>query len=77
MRYFIIEHPTAGVLMDLEETEGGNTGRFSWTGLRGDDDNMRFYDIRNAVRARRTITPASKQAKCQIRSNERNWPVVG
>lgn len=82
---FIIEHPSLGVLKDLEETDAGNVGRFSVEGMRGDPDSCAIFgNVAMANRARALITPRSKRLGCQIRSSEEAvvdgmptpWPVV-
>lgn len=77
--YFIIEHPSRGVLKDMEETDGGSTGRFGAEMGRG--DGMRFSSFQLAQGALSQITRSNG---CQIRSSEWEgddwvdaWPVVG
>lgn len=84
--FFIIEHPTQGVLKDLEETEGGKIGHFTWSGSRNDEEVMRFSTILDAANARCSITPLTRQAKCQVRRSTPlensgpmgniDWPIV-
>jgi hypothetical protein len=84
--YFIIEHPRQGVLVDLEETESGNVGHFSWSGSRAGEDVMRFTSILSAANARCSITPLKRQSECKVRSSvpepsggpmgPLDWPVV-
>lgn len=82
--YYIIEHPTIGVLRDLEETNAGRIGRFS-EGSRADPESaMRFLSVGTAARARAYITPPSRRVSCAIRASQwtdsdyrRAWPVVG
>lgn len=76
--YYIIEHPTRGCLMDLEETNAGKTGRFSWSGSRADA--MRFNSIGQAVDA---LSKIDRSDGCEIRSSQYepkklygSWPVV-
>jgi hypothetical protein len=82
--YFIVEHPVHGVLVDLDETEGGNIGRFSWSGSR--TEGARFGNVAAAIHALAQITPIKKRCDCQIRSSvprpgggpmgPHDWPVV-
>ena len=45
-KYYILEHPTRGVLKDLEWNDAGTKqGRFSPTGMRGDESCMRFTTV--------------------------------
>jgi hypothetical protein len=76
--YYIIEHPRRGCLMDLEETDAGKTGRFSWSGSR--TDAMHFHSIGQAVTALEKI---DRSVGCEIRSSHYDhknwngsWPVV-
>lgn len=76
--YYIIEHPTRGVLKDLEETAAGKVGRFSWSGMR--TEAMRFRSVKEAVK---TLDRIDRSDGCQIRKSfyDRkhymgSWPVV-
>lgn len=80
--FYIIEHPTKGVLRDLEETDSGRVGRWARDGYRGQEDLVRFPTIERAVAARAKITNGNP-ADCQVRYSEFNpdnylgaWPVV-
>ncbi len=86
-RYFIIEHPTRGILKDLGETEGGRVGRFSAFANRDEREKIEcYFTITQAEEARAKITPAKTRGECQIRSSkpvkregfrfDEHWPVV-
>lgn len=63
---FIIEHPTRGVLKDLEETPSGSrTGRFTIEGNRL--SGMLFGSIEAAREAKTKIRPYRIADMCDIR----------
>lgn len=65
-RRYIIEHPTRGVLKNLDETESGNQiGRFTYAGSRM--SGMIFGSILSAANARAKVRPFKLQGECQIR----------
>lgn len=71
MRYFIIEHPTRGVLKDNSEYQEPH---FSPENGRGDDRNMRFYHIVQARRGlERYVTPKLRD-DCVIRISPQRAP---
>jgi hypothetical protein len=79
-RRFIIEHPTRGVLKELESTESGNQfGRFTVEGSR--TSGLMFTTIGFAMEARAKIRPQRLQDGCQIRQEptdaELRGPYVG
>lgn len=63
--YLIIEHPTRGVLMDLEEKDGGQVGTWSWSGPR--PEGQRFYSMLSAMNARDRLRPEKVRVTAQIR----------
>lgn len=63
LTYYIIEHPTKGVLMSMEETDGGKVGRFSWSKPR--DKALRWSDANACANARRKVT-ATEPDDCII-----------
>lgn len=83
-RYFIIEHPTRGILKDLEETDSGRVGRFSESANRDDIEKiMCFFTITEAEEARARISDREIREGCDIRSSRSRgpglydaWPVV-
>ncbi len=81
--YYIVEHPTFGVLVDLEETPSGNVGRFSIEGMRGGERTERFATKERAFDAIDQITHARKSHLCRVRASQwmgtgwdDAWPVV-
>lgn len=83
MEYFIIEHPTQGVLVDLDWTPSGRQfGRFSFTGGRDDERVHRFFGKEQAFRDRDRIEPETVRVRCVVRSSVDDgtyggaWPVV-
>lgn len=84
-RYYILEHPTRGVLRDMEWNDAGTKqGRFSVNGMRGDDSCMRFATPQQAEDARLKLS-APMQAATRIRCSQPDgstgpmdsaWPVV-
>lgn len=87
MTRYIIEHPTRGVLKDLELTDSEEQrGRFGWALSR--IEGMSFYSLNEAQRAKSRIEPERLRAACQIRreptdkdlrssSMQDLWKVVG
>jgi hypothetical protein len=73
-KYYILEHPKHGTLVSLDETETGQVGRFKWSGMRSDEDVMRFSTSWQAVEARSKITRPFA-ADCHVRESD-NWDVV-
>ena len=84
-KYYILEHPTRGVLKDLEWNDAGTKqGRFSPTGMRGDESCMRFTTVGQAHDALMKL-PLQVAAKTLIRCSQPkgknpgyldHWPVV-
>lgn len=71
VEYFIIEHPTRGVLYELDWTDSEKQfGRFSWAGMRNDERVLRFGSVEDALRAKGRIAPASLQVGCEIRGSQ-------
>lgn len=54
--FYIIEHPTKGVLMSMDETDAGKVGRFSPTRKRSEA--LRYPDANACANARKRITAA-------------------
>jgi hypothetical protein len=73
--YYIIEHPTRGVLRDIEHNDDGYLlGRFSWSAGRADAGVLRYNNLSTAHDARASL-PASVCDACAIRISE-TWDVV-
>lgn len=78
--YFIIEHPTRGV---LQTEPNRNTGKpaFSWSKGRDDEANARYFTLRRALQ---DLHELDLPPGCQVRSSVPKgeglhdfWPVVG
>jgi hypothetical protein len=83
MKYYIIEHPTRGV---LQSEPNPNTGkpRFSWSKSRTDENNARYFLLRSAIQA---VLSEGLPEGCQVREYKPEalddthslaevWPVV-
>lgn len=62
MRYYIIEHPTRGILTVNSEV---NEPRFSWSMPRGDERAMRSYSLGEATDTLDTYTGKVRD-KCKV-----------
>jgi hypothetical protein len=81
-RYYIIEHPTRGVLKEVELglTRDETVARFSLSGMRGDEGTVMCFSAEEAVAIREQI-PKRLADRCQVRvspgpGNEDGWEVV-
>jgi hypothetical protein len=75
--YFIIEHPSRGV---LQEEPNRDTGRpaFSWVGSRSNESNARYFQLRRAIQ---DLMELDLPEGCVIRSSVHHpryggWRVV-
>lgn len=78
--YFILEHPTRGVVKDWDFddfVDGKPTYkfRFSATAMRNDDVLLRFHNVREAYRVLDKMTPRLRKQTTVRRSTD--WEAVG
>lgn len=78
-KYYIIEHPTRGVLKDEPNPETGKPS-FSWANSRTDERNARYTTLRRAIQ---DLTEIDLPAGCAIRCSQHEvdtynaaWPIV-
>lgn len=77
-RYYIIEHPRRGTLSEIDGFAQAGA-RFSWSGLRTDENVQRFPNVNSARRALNHITESVRR-ECKILAHpigeETEWKEV-
>lgn len=69
--YFIIEHPTRGVLQTEPNRDTGKPA-FSWSKMRTDEANARYFTLRRAIQ---DMTELDLPSGCQVRRSS-DWEPV-
>lgn len=74
---YIIEHPTRGVLKEIDhDYDGTEIHKFAWSGQRGDPDTcMLFTNLQEAQKVYRRL-PSKLKTACKIRYSAIGWKVI-